>query len=278
MSFEATEISNQGGKRIALYEIEWGDTRWLYTSADQDITVGDDVYAAITISDSGMVQGGSSNNDMTVSASSNIPLVDLFASTPPALEIWLTVRRTHEGETDPPLIYWQGTILNVKRQEGNAAVDIIGQTLLGSFKRSGLRLAWTRGCPHMLYDQECKVDREAFAMTGVITAITGNTVTVNFDAPDPDVPAAGWFDGGFLQWEATEEGTVDRRGIVSSASSTVFTVFGTTYRLAVDMAVTLYPGCNLSTVHCDEKFDNLANFGGFEQMTGKNPADGTAII
>lgn len=282
MSFVNREISNQGGERIAFYEIEWGNTRWYYTSADQDITVtiaGEPrTYTAIACSDSGMTQGGSSNNDLTMTAPSNIPLADLFASTPPSLEIWLTVRRMHAGDTDPPLIYWTGTITNVKRQEGNAAIDIVGKALLASFARSGLRLAWTRGCPHMLYDQDCRVDREAFAMTGVIQALTGNTVTVNFDAPDADIPEIGWFDGGFLQWAANGDGTLDRRGIVASQTTTRFEVLGTTYRLAVGTAVTLYPGCNLSTDHCLNKFDNLANYGGFEQMTGKNPFDGTAII
>lgn len=280
MTFAAREISNQDGQRIALYEIEWGQTKWYYTSADQDITVtisGEPrTYTAVAISDSGMTQGGSSNNDMTVEAPSNIPLVDLFNSTPPALEIWLTVRRMHSGDTDPPLIYWTGTVLNVKRQDGNAAVDIIGQTLLASFKRSGLRLAWTRGCPHMVYDQDCRAVKEDFAVTASIVSLTGNSVTVSFGAGTP--PPLGYFDGGFLEWTANGDGTIDRRGIVSSDSTTKFILFGTTYRLAVGTTITLYPGCNLTTEHCDEKFSNLANFGGFEQMTGKNPFDGTAII
>ncbi|HLP67719.1 MAG TPA: phage BR0599 family protein [Rhizobium sp.] len=283
MSFESREISNQDGLRIALYEIEWGETKWYYTSADKDLTfdipvdVGTETrtYKAVAISDSGMTQGGSNNNDITVSAPSNIPLRDLFASTPPSLEIWLTIRRAHYGDTDPPLIYWSGTITNVKPQEGNAGIDIVGKTLLASFGRSGLRLAWTRGCPHMLYDQDCGVDRELHARTGTISALTGNSVTVTFDDP---APVAGWFDGGFIQWEASLEGTVDRRGIVSSPLDNKFIIFGTTYRLAVGMEVKLYPGCDLATGTCLNKFDNLANYGGFEQMTGKNPFDGTAII
>ncbi len=283
MDFEDFEISNDDGLRIALYEIEWGNTKWFYTSADQEIVatipVGagteDRTYLPVAISDSGMKQGGG-NNDMTVNAPSNIPLVDLFVSTPPALEIWLTVRRMHLGQTDTPKIAWTGTINNVKRTEGNAEVEIIGHSLLASFKRSGLRLAWTRGCPHMLYDQDCKADKTLFAVAGTITALTGNTITVDFTGPDP---AAGWFDGGFIEWVAdTGTGTIDRRGVVSSSSATVLTLFGTTYRLAVGMAITLYPGCDLTKATCDAKFSNGDNFGGLEQMTGKNPFDGTAII
>lgn len=279
MSFETREISNQDGLRIALYEIEWGNTKWYYTSADQDIplTIGDEdrVYKAIAISDSGMQQGGGSNQDITVEVPSNIPLCDLFVSTPPALEIFLTIRRVHYGDDGTPLIYWTGTINNVKRQEGGAGADVIGHTLLASFKRSGLRLSWTRGCPHMLYDQECRVNKADFAVNGSITALTGNSITVSYTGTTPE---AGYFDGGFLEWEANDDGTIDRRSISSSTSETVLIIYGTTYRLEIGMDIVLYPGCNLSTAHCLGRFNNLANYGGLEQMTGKNPFDGTALV
>lgn len=282
MSNETREISNQDGQAIALYEIVFGDTVWRYTSADQDVPITVDVegvptdivYTAIPISDDGMSQGGSSNNDITVTCVADIPLVDLFHSTPPSTEIWLTVRRMHEGEADTPLIFWTGTVSNVKRKEDNASAEIIGQSLLASFGRAGLRLAWTRGCAHMIYDSECKVNKIDFAHNAVITALSGNSVTID----DAGGFAAGYFDGGMIEWEATAEGTIDRRGISASLSDTELVIYGTTYRLEVGMAVTLYPGCNLTTDHCKNKFDNLANYGGVKQMTGKNPFDGTALV
>lgn len=274
MSNESREISNQDGQAIALYEISFGATQWLYTSADEDVTVGGDTYTAIPISDDGMSQGGSSNNDITVTCDASIPLVDLFHSTPPSTEIWLTVRRMHEGEAGTPLIFWIGTVSNVKRKEDNASAEIIGQSLLASFSRAGLRLAWTRGCPHMIYDSECKVNKSDFAHATTITALTGNTISIASDGGH----AAGYFDGGFFEWEATAEGTIDRRGISGSVDSDTLTIFGTTYRLEVGMAITLYPGCNLTTDHCKNKFNNLANYGGCKQMTGKNPFDGTALV
>ncbi len=277
MSNQTREISNQDGQPIALYEIVWGSTIWRYTSADTDQAIaalGAQAFVAIPISDDGMSQGGSTNNDISVTASVDIPLVDLFHSTPPSTEIWLTVRRMHEGEVDMPFIFWIGTIGNVKRKEDNASCEIIGQSLLSSFARAGLRLAWTRGCPHMIYDSECKVDKADFGHTTTITALTGNTISIASAGGNP----AGYFDGGMVEWEATVEGTIDRRGISASVDADTLTIYGTTYRLVVGMSVTLYPGCNLTTDHCKNKFDNLANYGGVKQMTGKNPFDGTAII
>lgn len=277
MSYESQEISSQDGAPISFYEIQWGNTFWRYTSAgdEQTITINGTptVFSPIAISDSGMVQGGSSNNDLTVTAPPNIPLADLFHSTPPSDEIKLTVRRAHQG--DPvAFIHWKGFIRNVKRNEGDASIQIIGLSILAMFESQGLRLAWTRGCPHILYDGECRVNPEDFAVETEIISMTGNSITVAGAGGNP----AGWFTGGYIEWEANEDGTLDRRGIMASTTDTEFVLLGTTYRLEVGLTVRLYPGCDLTTQTCDEKFDNLPNYGGIEQMTGKNPFDGTAII
>lgn len=282
MAFEANEISTQDGQIVSLYEFMWGSTYWRYTSADQLITVTQTVngvatdvdYLPISISDDGMVQGGSSNNDLTVTVQNDIPLVDLFRGTPPSGSIYLTVRRRHFGDPlDDWFVYWIGTVGNVKKG-GLATARILGRTLLASFRRQGLRLAWTRGCPHLLYDSECKVNPVDFAVPAIITDIADGIVTVDGAGGNP----AGYFDGGYIRWQATAEGTYDRRSIESSPTATSFRIFGTSDRLAVGMAVNLYPGCDLTMATCIAKFNNRANFGGFEQMSGENPFDGKNIF
>lgn len=271
MTYQTQEISNQDGRPVSFYEIVWGNTVWRYTSADRDLTIGADTYTAVPISDSGMVQGGSSNNDLTVELPASLPLVALFDSTPPSDEIKLTVRRRHYGDTQA-FVYWVGYVANVKRKEDDVGATVLGNTLLSTFKRSGLRLAWTRGCPHVLYDDECRVDPADFAMTAEITALTGNSITIDaFTWPGVVGDPEQWFVGGYIEWEANVDGTLDRRAIKSSVSLLEYVLLGTTHRLEVGMAVTLYPGCNLTTGTCKTKFDNLANYGGCEQMSGKNP-------
>lgn len=280
MSYNDSEISDQDGVRAALYTLAYGSTVWRYTSADRDIVreeLVDDVltevtYVAVACSDDGMVQGGSSNNDLTIHIPSNLPIVDLFRSTPPTNSIDLTVRRIHWPESDSP-IYWIGTVGNVQREEDPASALVIGRTLTASFNRTGLRLCWTRGCPFALYDQDCKLDPEDFRVEVTITALTGTTVTTTSPAK-----AAGYFDGGMISWIATDEGTVDRRSIESSVSATQFTIFGSTDRMHVGDVVGLYPGCDLIPETCNGKFANMRNYGGFKQMSGKSPFDGTPVF
>lgn len=277
MTYEAREISSFGGAPISYYEITWGNTVWRYTSAETDriltILAVPQTFTAIAISDSGMVQGGSSNNDLTVTAPANIPLADLFQSTPPSDEIKLTLRRAHDGDPEA-FIHWKGFVRNVKRSEDGTSIDIIGLSILAMFESQGLRLAWTRGCPHILYDSECRANPEDFVVETEIISMTGNSITV----ADSGGHDAGWFTGGYIEWEANDDGTLDRRGIMASTSATTLVLLGTTYRLEVGMTVRMYPGCDLTTQTCDEKFDNLENYGGIEQMTGKNPFDGNAIM
>lgn len=279
MAFETKEISSQDGQIISLYEFRWGDTVWRYAGADRSITIeqnGAEVtYEAVAVTDDGMVQGGSANNDLTVRIQQDIPLVELFRSTPPSGEISLTVRRRHQGDDlDDWYVWWIGLVNNVKKGVASEAT-IIGRTLLASFRRTGLRLSWTRGCPHMLYDSECGVNPADFSQPAEILSINSDgSITVDTAGGNP----AGYYDGGFIEWQATAEGTMDQRSIESSVDATRFRIFGSADRLEVGMAITLYPGCDLIGSTCKDKFDNLANFGGFEQMSGENPFDGRNIF
>jgi len=278
MSFNDTEISTQDGRPVALYLLVWGWTVWAYTSADRNITRSEIIngtpvdveYLALAVSDNGMVQGGSSANDFTLDCPSNLPIVDLFRGTPPSNSIWLMVRRQHFGEADAP-IYWTGTVTNVKNL-GPANAQVIGKPLTASFKRTGLRLCWTRECPHFLYDHGCKVDPDDFKVEATITAITGNTITV--DTVDDN--ADDYFRGGYVEWEINDDGTVERRMIEAHAGLSL-TMFGLTDGMEIGDTVSLFPGCDRTPGTCQAKFNNLANYGGFDFMPGQTPF-GTVIF
>lgn len=270
MTFNDAEISTQDGQPIALYLLEWGETEFAYTSADRNIIYGGRTYVAQPVSDNGMVQGGSTANDFTMDCPANLPIVGLYRGTPPSETIWFTVRRMHQGEADAP-IYWIGTVTNVKRL-GQADAQVIGKPLTASFKRTGLRLCWTRECPHFLYDQGCKVDPEDFRVDALITAMTGTSITVDTVGGNP----VGWFSGGFFSWEVNDDGTIERRMIESHDGLTLI-VFGITDGLEIGDAVKLYPGCDRTPTMCNDKFDNLSNAGDFHFMPGKSPF-GTLIF
>lgn len=273
MGFSLFEIGNTTGRPVFLYELTWGTTIWRYTSADRDVTHGGFTWTAVAISDEGVVQGAS-GNEFTVHIPANLPIVTLFRSTPPASPVHLRCMRYHKDDPDLEAItYWKGTVGNVKRK-GIAKATIFG--LPTTLRRTGLRLCWERGCPHMLYDQDCKANPDNFKVATTISALTATTITV--------ASIGAWagerFAGGYIRWEPAgyTAGTYERRGIESFAGTTKFNIFGSTDRLQVGQAVTLYLGCDLTPETCQGVFNNLPNYGGFNFMPGKSPFDGDPVF
>lgn len=277
MAFKLFELSNRSGRPVFLYELRWGDTYWRYTSADRDVTWGpdDEIWSAVAISDNGVVIGAQPS-DFIVSIPRDLPIVTLFRGTPPAGPVWLTCRKFHWDDPDAaPAVYWVGTVGNIK-PVSRAEATLVGLSIGGTMRRTGLRLPWSISCPHILYDGGCRADKNAFKNITTITAINATNRTISV-AGVGAFPAARYA-GGFFEWAASVEGTLDRRGIESSLGGTSFKVFGRTDRLTVGMAVTMYLGCDLTAATCEEIFDNLPNHGGMEFMALNSPFDGKPVF
>jgi uncharacterized phage protein (TIGR02218 family) len=276
--FSSLEISTQDSQEIVLYAFRYGLTYYRYTSADRDITVTEPIngqqvevtYKAAGYSDDGVMVGSSQTNDFTVHGPYDGDVAKLYRNTPPVETVWLTVRRKQPDSDDVP-IFFKGIVYNAK-PTSSVATDIICRPLAATFKRTGLRLCWTKECPHFLYDQDCTVDPANFRTPAVIQSMTSTEVIITVD-PGRE---ANYFQGGVIEWQTTVEGTLDRR-MIQSSSGTDMVIFGQTDGLEVGMNINLYPGCNRTYQHCKDKFNNLPNSGGFEFMPGKTPF-GTQIF
>lgn len=272
MSYNSFEISSQDGRPVALYTFQYGNTYWRYCTADEDKTLDGVTYLAKAITDEGVTQGGSDQNDLQITMQSDLPIPLLFKNTQPSGKVWLTVRRWHIGDpADETPLLWSGTVQN-STEVDDAAVQLACRSLGGSYDRQGLRLAWGRMCPHVLYSAfGCKVNKSLHAYEREIATLDGT----NFTCVTHDEPSEGTFTGGFLE-TIRSDGSLDRKGI-ESQNGNDFVVLGTTDGLEVGDTVTLYPGCARNTTNC-KLFDNLANYGGFPHLPGKSPFDGSPVF
>lgn len=272
MSFLGFEISNHSGKPVTLYEFTWGNTVWRYTSSDRVMDFLGEEWEPKPISDNGVTQG--ENTHFEVRLPSNLALVDVFRGTPPSDSIWLRVYDFHYGDVSGEYrTKWVGTVGNIKRKTRAESV-VIGLPISGTMRRTGLRLCWELQCPHMLYDQDCKANKELFKTVATITDMDNVTITVD----SVGAFSAVQYQGGFFEWEVNDDGTIDRRGIEQHLSGTTFRVFGTTDRLEIGTEITMYLGCDLTPVTCQSVFNNLPNHGGYEMMPRKSPFDGNPVF
>lgn len=284
MTFDSREISLEDSQPVLLIKFFRTGKEWFYTNADQDITFDSQVYTAIPISMTSVVQSGDAkaeNLDFTLPASATLcQYLDVLF---PTETIGARVRKVHmdedagTGEYTAPVdvldapVVWVGELINIKRPSVTQRV-LTCNTLSLSMTRGGLRLSWSRQCPHFLYMRGCFVDKADFAVPlTAVSVIDGVTLAADEFSTDPN-----YFDGGFIEWES-EAGVVERTGIESQVGGQAV-IFGTTIGMSTGTNFIAYPGCNRTAETCHEKFDNLLNFGGINHMQGRSPFDGMPVF
>jgi hypothetical protein len=272
MGYSDNEISSEDGQPVALYQFYRGNTYWRYTTCDEDVEdVGFDedgnpaTWLSKAITDEGVTQGGSDQNDLQILMPAELPVPQLFRGGQPSGKLWLTVRRYHLGDdpTETP-IQWMGTVTNSVLQDDGITARVFARTLGGTFDRMGLRLGWQRQCPHPLYGPGCFVPMEEHEYPHTIATMSNSTFTVSSYAD----PTEGSFSGGLITWERPD-GSLEKRGIEYHTGND-FRVFGRLVDLAPGQAVKLYPGCPRSTTGC-KAFSNLPNYGGIPHLARDTP-------
>lgn len=272
MGVEQRDESVESGQPIRCYEFSRGPLRWLYTDVDRDVTVDNKLFrCGYQVSDTGIENSGDSQTDaLTVNISGDADISQMFRVMAPSDAIRLAIWDTHFGETEA-LVSWVGTIQNVRWPTLHTC-EISCTSIAASLDLPGLTLGWQRGCPYTLYDKNCRVNSQAFKVTGIVHTASGNTATMQEAASFPN----HWFSGGYLEWEITT-GVMERRGVRQQIGDTLL-LLGGAHGLPAGQVISLYPGCYRTLDTCDIKFNNLPNFGGHPHLPGRSPFDGNPVF
>lgn len=269
MTYATVEASVQTGRPVELYEFLDGATAYRYTSADGDVVYGGNTYTAAPISRSSVEATSEvARLALNITCSRDLSILNLFSIMPPSEIISVTVRRLHAGDGEA-ITLWMGRILDVALNPSSAEIHC--ESVYTSLKRVGLRRLYQKGCPHVLFEVECALNRATFAITRAVVAVTGTSITVSSLAGWGD----GYLSGGYLEWESTA-GYFERRAVRSQVGDVVTIGFALPGLAATD-TVTIYPGCDHTLATCIAKFSNGLNYGGMPYWPTKNPFDGTII-
>lgn len=269
MSYSDYENSLDTGTPIELYEFIQGLQRWNYISGANSIIRLGQPYTPMPVKRDRIKQTSDIFKD---SLKMDFPRDDPFASQflgfAPEEVTTLTILRGHYGDPDEEFnVYWKGRVVGAKAQQNTITVEC--ESVFTSIRRPGLRARFEYGCRHPLYGRGCLVNRETYKFDGQINTISnGVEVGVTGAASFPD----GYFTGGML---IAPNGAT--RFLTAHTGGTV--VMNRPIRgLAGSQIVSLYPGCDHLRTTCQNKFNNLDNFGGFPFIPQRNPFDGNSII
>jgi uncharacterized phage protein (TIGR02218 family) len=273
MSYASLEFSLEDGRPIYLYRFSLNDKTWRYTSADEDIEKAGQLWIAVPIADDGIRQTGDAVTDsLNITTTTSIVPVQLYMHYPPSRDVSVAIFTSHEGDDEIRAIYVGDVTQCNVLQPGTAKLTC--ETFSATMEREGLRLGWQRNCPYALYDPvTCKVDKTAIALTGAVTNVVDNVVTL----PAIGGQGLGHYRGGFVEWTDPVRG-IERRSIEDHAVDSTLVMFGGAEGIAIGTVLTAYPGCDRTVNACSVIFNNYDNYGGAPSLKGKSPFDGQSVF
>lgn len=271
MTYDTADQSLHGGQPIHLYKFTYQSTTYRWTSSDSDFFDGADTWTAIPIEPSRdlSISDNLEKSQVELSVDTNNPIAKLFRTSGIESSVSLFIYEVHntgENPADVRLIH-SGRILgrHVKLTGKKRVAVLKSEPLLTSFKRPAIREKSGKICPYVLYDEfTCKAVKNP--VFGTVASISG----INLVVTGADAESDGYFAGGYL--ETTEE----KRMIVSH-TSTSLVVHSNMQGLEVGDSVTMYIGCGHNTAECEDKFDNILNYGGEPFIPTKNPHSGRMV-
>lgn len=272
MTYNAREIAADAGAPFELYEFVRGVQRWRYASGDRAIVWNGNTFAPATLSRSSIEVGQEiARQGLRISATREVGIVDAYRVAPPSDPVLVTIWQAHDGDPDDEfVVVWQGRIVAVEWQ--GSAADIACESVFTSLRRSGLRRAWQRLCPHVLYGSECRVVKTSYQVNATLSAVSGGVLTSTAFGSF----ASGYFLGGLVEW-STPAGVIERRPIVGHAGNAI-TIDRVITTLSAGDIVAAFPGCDHSTGASGcARFSNILNFGGTPYIPTKNPFGGDPV-
>lgn len=279
MTYAAIDESRHDGEPLELYVFRYGSfpgAFFAYNNGEKPFDYDGETYDPLPIQRGQVVSAGTLDKaTMKITVPMSSEIAELFRAYPPGQVVTLTIRCGHVNDPDAEFpVCWVGRVLSAARATGTSGgdmrkVDLSCEPSSTSMRRSGLRRHFQLTCPHVLYGDKCQANKAAATVTGTISALTYNTLTLT----------AGWngsfpvakFVGGLVEWDG--DVLRERRSILSVAGN-VLTLAGPTTGLAISDTVDVVLGCNHqagASGDCVVLHNNILNFGGFPYIPLQNP-------
>lgn len=257
-----------------LYEFAGRDAQFLYTSAEDELTIAGKAYAPCP----GLTRGGIARSaddrtrTLSVSLASNDPLVAVVSPAPRPYEVAVKVLRVQRD--DPTLAatpIFNGHVRGATLDQDGRRATLACAPITDYVVRAMPRFYFQSVCAHRLYDARCRAslfDHQIVGTCGAkVEAASGVTLTI------AGVGASGMsFVGGFASILGTgDPRMVIKQGSVLTGDEDDVVLLGPFFDDPVGQDVELQEGCNhLMNGDCANKFDRVVSFGGFAWVPTKD--------
>lgn len=286
MTYATIEYSTAEGRPYYLYQFVEGDQIWRFTSRATDwasaASEGETLtWESAAISHGDVVQTSEiERGRLELTWPLSHPFARRFLAPLGNTPVTLTIFRGHEQVLGETVAHWKGRVVGAEVEGVRILLNC--ESVFSTLRRAGVRAKYQRLCRHALYGRGCALDIGFHWQTGTVTTASGNALTIPEAAGQPD----GWFRGGVLRFGAQLGFITGHVGTTLVLSRPMPEVAAALATPEVDpetgdplpVVADIAPGCDLRAATCAAKFGNLANFGGFPEIPGRNPFGGSSIV
>lgn len=286
MTYASIESSVAEGRPYYLYQFVEGEEVWRFTSWAEAWTSAGGGGAEIAwepaaVAHGDIVQTGEiERGRLELTWPLSHPFARRFLAPLGNQAVTLTIFRGHEQVPGETVAHWKGRVVGAEAE--GQRILLSAESVFSTLRRAGVRAKYQRLCRHALYGRGCGVDIALRWQAGTVTAVAGTTLTV----PEAATAAEGVYRGGVLRFGTQLGFVIGQTGATLTLARPMPELAAALASPALDpgtggplpVRVDLAPGCDLRTATCAARFGNLANFGGFPEIPGRNPFGGSSIV
>jgi uncharacterized phage protein (TIGR02218 family) len=251
-----------------LYRFEFNGVVYTWTNVNKNIEYNSEIYTPETIKRGSISQSREqARSSLSITVPRDNPLGRLFIAQAQEWPVSVVVYET-KGNTIKTV--FTGSVQSYGSTKNEVSFEC--ETIKASQRIAGLRGRFQKTCRHALYERGCNLNAADFAIAMVCTDVKGALIGVPLATGLP----TGDLIGGMVEYNGV-------RKYVRNHVANILTLMTPFISLneVVDASgsanITVYPGCAHNYTTCQNKFNNLDNFGGFPWKPGQNPFERTSI-
>lgn len=266
MTYSVNDTSTSDGAPVEFYKFIGPFGEFRYTTSHQEEILADETYIPVAGLSRSAVEIGSivdtlTTNDIYLPCNDPLVLLYNYGLTPRTLNV--IIYRAHRGDNwaNDFSIEWTGIGTGYSVSDDKATIETA--SVLQSLMSGNLAsVYYQRICNHTLYDQRCKIVRSDYTWSTSVTEVRGAIISV-VDDHNLD----GYLTGGTILCNRTGE----ERNIIINTDNKLKIGYAF-IDLQIGDTVELSLGCDhIRTGDCQFKFNNVANYGGFDFIPVENP-------
>ncbi|KKL46134.1 hypothetical protein LCGC14_2348600 [marine sediment metagenome] len=259
------EQSREDSRPIEIYEIFLGGDVFRYTSAEDDLTIGGEVFTAIPIARNHVIQGSDQQKrSLLITVPTTNPFAAKYIDVVPGEQADLTLMRYQRDEVpafNTFVLLFSGKVQSVDFSNDGLNARIAVRSSDAALSRNVPRVNFGGMCGAFLYDAFCGANPSMFNHIGEITLVSKDDITVTGAA------ASGFdFKGGYVKPTTSNDFRLVRKQV-----GDVLTLSLPFHLNELGSDAQVFAGCNhLIDGDCALVFDRVIDFLGFAFVANKD--------